>query len=34
VPEDVAKMVSFLSGDDSDYVTGQTLVVDGGIIFT
>ncbi|KAH7232025.1 hypothetical protein B0J15DRAFT_433004 [Fusarium solani] len=34
VPEDVAKMVSFLSGPDSDYVTGQTLVVDGGIIFT
>jgi len=34
VPEDVAKMVSFLSGGDSDYVTGQTLVVDGGIIFT
>ncbi|RMJ19299.1 hypothetical protein CDV36_000995 [Fusarium kuroshium] len=34
VPEDVAKMVSFLSGPDSDYVTGQTLLVDGGIIFT
>ncbi|WAO90214.1 Hypothetical protein NCS54_00763300 [Fusarium falciforme] len=34
VPEDVAKMVRFLSGPDSDYVTGQTLVVDGGIIFT
>ncbi|KAI8717076.1 hypothetical protein NCS52_00782000 [Fusarium sp. LHS14.1] len=34
VPEDVSKMVSFLSGPDSDYVTGQTLVVDGGIIFT
>lgn len=33
-PEDVAKMVSFLSGPDSDYVTGQTMVVDGGIIFT
>ncbi|KAM0433539.1 hypothetical protein ACHAPT_004419 [Fusarium lateritium] len=34
VPEDVAKMASFLSGPDSDYVTGQTLLVDGGIIFT
>ena len=34
VPEDVAKTVSFLAGPDSDYMTGQTLVIDGGIIFT
>jgi NAD(P)-dependent dehydrogenase (short-subunit alcohol dehydrogenase family) len=34
VPEDVAQVVSFLAGPDSDYVTGQTIVVDGGIIFT
>ncbi|KAK3640598.1 hypothetical protein LTR56_003661 [Elasticomyces elasticus] len=34
VPEDVAKLVGFLAGTDSDYVTGQTQVVDGGIIFT
>lgn len=34
VPEDVAKMVGFLASSDSDYVTGQTMVVDGGIIFT
>ncbi|KAM5349805.1 hypothetical protein ACJ41O_006310 [Fusarium nematophilum] len=33
VPEDVAKVVGFLSGPDSDYMTGQTVVVDGGIIF-
>lgn len=33
VPEDVAKMVSFLSSPDSDYVTGQTMLCDGGIIF-
>ncbi|CZT19829.1 related to L-2.3-butanediol dehydrogenase [Ramularia collo-cygni] len=34
VPEDVAKLVSFLCGPDSDHVTGQTQVVDGGIIYT
>ncbi|KAK2018672.1 acetoin reductase [Colletotrichum eremochloae] len=34
VPEDVAKLVSFLAGPDSDHVTGQTQVVDGGIVFT
>jgi len=34
-PEDVAKVVGgFLCGKDSDFVTGQTIVVDGGIIFT
>lgn len=34
VPEDVSKVVSFLAGPDSDYMTGQTVVVDGGIVFT
>ncbi len=32
-PEDVAAAVSFLAGPDSDYVTGQTLEVDGGMQF-
>ena len=34
VPEDVAKMVSFLASPDSDYVTGQTMLVDGGMVFS
>lgn len=33
-PEDVAKVVSFFAGPDSDYVTGQTLIVDGGILYS
>ncbi len=32
-PEDVAAAVSFLAGPDSDYMTGQTLIVDGGMQF-
>jgi len=33
-PEDVAKMVSFMAGGDSNFVTGQSILVDGGICFT
>jgi len=33
VPKDVAKTVSYLAGPDSDFMTGQTLIIDGGIIF-
>lgn len=32
-PEDIAKVISFLAGPDSDYITGQTIVVDGGMVF-
>ena len=32
--EDLAKLVSFLAGPDSDYITGQNIVVDGGIVLT
>jgi meso-butanediol dehydrogenase/(S,S)-butanediol dehydrogenase/diacetyl reductase len=34
VPEDVANLVSFLAGEDSDYITGQTMLVDGGMQFS
>lgn len=30
-PRDVAGVVSFLAGDDSAFMTGQSLVVDGGL---
>ncbi|MEB7504955.1 acetoin reductase [Arthrobacter koreensis] len=33
-PEDVAKLVSFLAGPDSDHMTGQTVLIDGGINFS
>ena len=32
-PEDVANGVGFLAGPDSNYITGQTLEVDGGMQF-
>lgn len=33
VPEDVSKAVSFLASPDAAYMTGQTLVVDGGMVY-
>ncbi len=32
-PEDVANLVSFLASGDSDYITGQTILTDGGMVF-
>ncbi len=31
-PSDVAKMVAFLASEDSAYMTGQTLHIDGGMV--
>ncbi len=31
MPEDIGSVVAFLLSDDSAWLTGQTLVVDGGI---
>ena len=30
IPEDVAKVVLFLASDASNYITGQTINIDGG----
>lgn len=32
-PEDVAGLVPYLAGPDSDYMTGQTPLIDGGIVY-
>ncbi|HEY3687339.1 MAG TPA: acetoin reductase [Streptosporangiaceae bacterium] len=31
-PDDVASLVSYLAGPDSDYMTGQSVVIDGGMV--
>ncbi|MFA7289686.1 MAG: SDR family oxidoreductase, partial [Melioribacteraceae bacterium] len=31
-PGDIANLVSFLSSSDSDYITGQVISVDGGMV--
>ncbi|EMF0918196.1 acetoin reductase [Providencia stuartii] len=32
-PDDVAGLVAFLASDDSDYITGQSILTDGGIVY-
>ena len=32
-PEDVASFVAYLAGPDSDYMTGQAPMIDGGIVY-
>ena len=31
-PEDIAKAVVFFASDSSNYITGQTLQIDGGMV--
>jgi meso-butanediol dehydrogenase/(S,S)-butanediol dehydrogenase/diacetyl reductase len=33
-PEDVAGVVSFLASENSSYITGQSIIVDGGMYFS
>lgn len=33
VPEDVANLVSFLASSDADYITGQAILTDGGMVY-
>ncbi|GBQ36516.1 acetoin reductase [Gluconacetobacter azotocaptans] len=32
-PDDVAGLVAYLSGPDSDYMTGQSVLIDGGMMY-
>jgi 3-oxoacyl-[acyl-carrier protein] reductase len=34
VPEDIAGAVAFLLSDQASWITGQTLVLDGGVTLT
>jgi len=32
-PHDVASLVHYLASPDSDYMTGQAILIDGGMVF-
>ncbi|CDH05912.1 hypothetical protein XBO1_2060048 [Xenorhabdus bovienii str. oregonense] len=32
-PDDVTNLVAFLAISDSDYITGQSIVSDGGMVY-
>ncbi|WP_343596342.1 SDR family oxidoreductase [Acinetobacter sp.] len=32
-PDDVAALVAFLASEDSDYITGQSILTDGGMVY-
>ena len=33
IPEDVGNLVSFLASDKADYITGQAIITDGGLVY-
>ncbi|CAF1411758.1 unnamed protein product [Adineta ricciae] len=33
-PDDVSNVVSFLASKDSDYITGQSILINGGLFFS
>lgn len=32
-PNDVAALVAFLASEDADYITGQSILTDGGMVY-
>jgi meso-butanediol dehydrogenase/(S,S)-butanediol dehydrogenase/diacetyl reductase len=32
VPDDIASAISFLASDEASYITGQSLIIDGGLM--
>lgn len=34
IAQDVANFVSYLASSDSDYMTGQSIMIDGGMVMS